>query len=254
MIKLSNISKSFNHGKTFCVNNVSLTIESGETLVILGSSGSGKTSTLKMINRLIEPTSGSIEIDGQDIKSYDPIQLRRSFGYAFQGVGLFPHMTIAENIAIVLRLLNHPKKERISKAQSLLELVNLDPKLFANRYPDELSGGQQQRVGVARALSTDPNCLLMDEPFGALDAINRNDLQEELIRIKKELNKTVVFVTHDILEAARIADRIAVMHNGNLEQVGSKENIINNPATKFVKTLFEKSTNQFEEYREHKDE
>jgi len=240
MIVLRDVWKSFDGGQTFVVKGVSLEVAKGETLVLLGSSGSGKTTTLKMINRLIEPTRGTIEVDGRNVREIDPIELRRSIGYVFQGIGLFPHMTVAENVSIPLRLLGRPKNERRKRAEELLALVGLDPKVFADRYPDELSGGQQQRVGVARALAADPEYLLMDEPFGALDAVTRDALQQELLRLKEKLRKTIVFVTHDIFEAFLLADRIAVMHEGRVEQVGTREELMRKPATEFVRSLLEK--------------
>ena len=244
MIKLEKVSKSFDNGQTYAVRDVSLRIASGELLVLLGSSGCGKTTTLKMINRLIEPTTGTIEVGGSDVRKQEVIPLRRSIGYVFQGIGLFPHMTVEENISVVLRLQGRPKRERQGRARELMELVGLPPDDFKARYPTELSGGQQQRVGVARALAADPGCLLMDEPFGALDAITRDGLQEELLHLKERLLKTIVFVTHDIFEALRIADRIAVMHAGRLEQVGTKEQVLRAPATEFVRNLFEKPAQQ----------
>jgi osmoprotectant transport system ATP-binding protein len=201
MIKLNNVSKTFDNGKHFIVDDLSLEINEGELLVVLGSSGSGKTTTLKMINRLVEPSSGTIEIDGENIQSFNPVTLRRSIGYAFQEVGLFPHMTVEENVVVVLKLLKIPYKDRIDRAHELLTLVNLDPAQFGQRMIFELSGGQQQRVGVARALANNPHYLLMDEPFGALDAITRISLQNELLNLHTELNKTILFVTHDIFEA-----------------------------------------------------
>lgn len=250
MIKLSNVSKSFDNGKTFVVRDVSFTVEEGETLVLLGSSGCGKTTTLKMINRLVDLTSGEIEIDGKSILDFDQVALRRSIGYAFQGIGLFPHMTVEENISIVLRLNQVPLEQRQKRAYELLQTINLDPKEFAERLPRELSGGQKQRVGVARALAGDPKCLLMDEPFGALDAINRDALQSELIDLRTRLNKTIVFVTHDIFEALRLGDRIAVMNAGKLEQIGKKDELINKPATEFVRDLFQKPAKQINKYAE----
>ncbi len=240
MIVLKDVWKSFNGGQTFVVRGVSLEVAKGETLVLLGSSGCGKTTTLKMINRLIEPTKGSIEIDGRNVTGIDPVELRRSIGYVFQGIGLFPHLTVAENVSIVLRLLGRPKHERLQRAKELLALVGLEPTVFADRYPDELSGGQQQRVGVARALAADPEYLLMDEPFGALDTVTRDILQQELMRLKAQLRKTIVFVTHDLFEAFLLADRIAVMHDGRIEQVGTKEELMKRPATPFVRQLLEK--------------
>lgn len=247
MININNVSKTFDQGRSYVVNHISLTVAEGEILVILGSSGCGKTTTLKMINRLIEPTSGNIEIEGKNIETYNVVNLRRSIGYVFQRGGLFPHMTVAENISIVLRLNKRPKEERDARAIELLKLINL-PEEFVNRFISELSGGQQQRIGVARALANDPKILLMDEPFGALDSITRSALQEEVLRLNKELHKTIVFVTHDIFEALRIADRIVVMHKGRIEQVGSKAEILRKPATKFVAGLFEAQTKHITDY------
>ncbi len=244
MIRFSNVSKSFDEGQNFVVHDLSLEIQKGETLVLLGLSGCGKTTTLKMINRLIQPTAGSIEIDGRDTAAMDPVELRRSIGYVFQGIGLFPHLTIEQNVTIVLRLLGHSLKERNQKAVELLELVGLNPADFAMRYPHELSGGQKQRVGVARALAADPDYLLMDEPFGALDAITRDVLQQELIRIRRRVTKTIVFVTHDLFEALMIADRIAVMNQGRIEQAAPPSELLQAPATSFVRDLFEKPINQ----------
>jgi osmoprotectant transport system ATP-binding protein len=251
MIRLEDVSKSFDNGQTYAVRDVSLRIASGELLVLLGSSGCGKTTTLKMINRLIEPTTGTIEVGGSDVRTQEMIPLRRSIGYVFQGIGLFPHMTVEENISVILRLQGRPKSERQGRARELMEIVGLPPDDFKARYPTKLSGGQQQRVGVARALAADPGCLLMDEPFGALDAITRDGLQEELLHLKERLLKTIVFVTHDIFEALRIADRIAVMHAGRLEQVGTKEQILRAPATEFVRNLFQKPAQQLTAFNHH---
>lgn len=251
MIRLSKVAKSFDGGLTFAVRDLSLEIAEGETVVLLGSSGCGKTTTLKMINRLIEPSGGEIEVDGRNIMDRDPVELRRSIGYVFQGVGLFPHMTVEENVSVVLRLLKRPQKERRERARELLSVVNLDPDVFAHRFPRELSGGQQQRVGVARALAADPAYLLMDEPFGALDALTRDTLQQELLRLKEKLRKTIVFVTHDIFEALTLADRIAVMHEGRLEQTGTNQELLRSPATDFVQGLFEKPAKQLAAFREH---
>jgi osmoprotectant transport system ATP-binding protein len=248
VIKLERVSKVFAGGvKAVC--EFSIEVAEGETVVLLGSSGSGKTTTLKMINRLIEPTSGEIEIDGRNVLGLNPVQLRRGIGYVFQGIGLFPHMTVAKNVEVVPRLLGWPPDKRRARAIELLKLVGLDPGEYENRLPIELSGGQQQRIGVARALAADPKYLLMDEPFGALDAITRDSLQQELIDIRTRLNKTIVFVTHDLFEALTLGDRIAVMHEGRLEQVGRKEEILRNPATPFVRELFEKPARQLDLYR-----
>lgn len=233
------------------MRDLSLEIADGETLVLLGSSGCGKTTTLKMINRLIEMTRGSIEVDGVSVTEQDPVRLRRGIGYVFQGIGLFPHMTVEENVSIVLRLEGRPSEERRERARKLLTLVDLPAEEFAPRWPRDLSGGQQQRVGVARALANDPAHLLMDEPFGALDALTRDALQQEVLRLKERLGKTIVFVTHDIFEALTLADRIAVMHEGRLEQIGTKEEILADPATDFVRGLFQKPAKQLAAFREH---
>ncbi|MGB2937095.1 MAG: ATP-binding cassette domain-containing protein [Phycisphaerae bacterium] len=250
MIVLSDVSKSYDGGKTFAVQGVSLQVAEGETLVLLGSSGCGKTTTLKMINRLIEPTGGTIEIDGTNVLDRDPIELRRSIGYVFQGIGLFPHMTVRQNVEIVPRLLGWPVERRRRRAWELVELVGLDPDFFADRYPDELSGGQQQRVGVARALAADPAYLLMDEPFGAVDAITRDALQQELLSLKSRLGKTIVFVTHDIFEALTLANRIAVLHDGRLEQVGTKKEVLTRPVSPFVQDLFSKPAEQLSAFKD----
>lgn len=250
MIRLSNVSKSFDGGRTYAVRDLSVEIHDGETLVMLGSSGCGKTTTLKMINRLVEPTSGTIEVDGDDISQRDPVQWRRSVGYVFQGIGLFPHMTVQENVAIVLRLLDWPKANQLRRVAELLELVGIDPNEFGHRLPDQLSGGQQQRIGVARALAAGPKYLLMDEPFGALDAMTRDALQQEILSLKQQLRKTIVFVTHDIFEALTIGDRIAVLHEGELQQVGTSEEVVGRPATPFVRKLFEKPAKQLAAFRD----
>lgn len=235
-------------GATYVVQDVNLKIEEGETLVLLGSSGSGKTTTLRMINRLIEPTRGVITLGDRDIQDIDPIELRRSMGYVIQDVGLFDHLTVSENVSIVLRLMGKPAGQRRMRAAELLEMVGLKPDVYSRRYPAELSGGQQQRVGVARALAADPLYLLMDEPFGALDAVSRDTIQQELLRLKSALRKTIVFVTHDIFEALTLGDRIAVLHQGRVQQVGAPRDIIRKPATPFVKELLEKPSRQIETY------
>lgn len=247
MIKLENVNKYFE--SFHAVKDVSLEIEKGETLVFLGSSGSGKTTVLKMINRLVDLSSGRIAVAGQDIEKQDPIKLRRSLGYVIQSIGLFPHMTIEENVTIVPRLTGWSEDKRHKRASEVLQLVGLDPEDYGHRYPDELSGGQQQRIGVARALAADPKMLLMDEPFGALDAVTREHLQQELIEIKQRLQKTIIFVTHDIFEAFTLADRIAVMHEGRLEQLGTRDEIIANPATGFVEELLDSPRKHLREFK-----
>ena len=240
MITLDQVSKSYD-GVSRIINNLSFEVLEGEILMLLGSSGCGKSTILKMINRLIDPSEGRIYLDGKDIQQQDPIELRRSIGYVFQGIGLFPHLSIRENISIVPRLIGWPEDRINNRHRELLELVQLSPEIHADRFPDELSGGQQQRVAVARALAADPDYLLMDEPFGALDAITRDSLQQEFLDLKQHLNKTIIFVTHDIVEAVTLGDRIAILHKGRLEQIGTPEEIMVNPATNFVKELFSKS-------------
>jgi len=248
MIQFERVSKSFDGGASFALRDVSLEVRQGETLVLLGSSGCGKTTLLRLTNRLLDPTSGRIVLGGEDIATQDPIALRRKIGYVFQGIGLFPHMTVAENIAIVPRLLGWPAARQRDRAHDLLEVVGLEPDRYRDRFPDELSGGQQQRVGVARALAADPAYLLMDEPFGALDALTRDVLQQELIGIRERIHKTIVFVTHDIFEALALGDRIAVLHAGHLEQVGTREEILRRPATELVRELFAKPAQQLAAY------
>ncbi|GMU21192.1 MAG: hypothetical protein AMXMBFR13_12850 [Phycisphaerae bacterium] len=238
MINFSQVSKTFDAGRTFAVQGVNLAVEDGETFILLGSSGSGKTTLLRMINRLIDPTEGIVLLDRTPVVQYDVLALRRSIGYVFQSIGLLPHMSVEENVGIVLRLLGWRRRHRRARAHQMLELVGLEPALFARRLPRHLSGGQKQRVGVARALSTDPRHLLMDEPFGALDAISRDALQQEVLRLKAQLGKTIVFVTHDVSEALLLADRIGVMHDGRLEQAGPPSEIAQRPATDFVADLF----------------
>ena len=244
MIVLEGVNKSFDGGQSYAVRELSLHVNDGETLVLLGSSGCGKTTTLKMINRLIEPTSGTIHVDGQDVTKQDPAVLRRTIGYVFQGIGLFPHYRVTQNVEIVPRLVGWPANKRRRRVREVLELVGLPPDEFSGRFPDELSGGQQQRIGVARALAADPKYLLMDEPFGALDAITRDSLQQELKSLSKNLEKTTVFVTHDIFEALTLADRIAVMHDGRLQQVDTPQKVLTDPASPFVRELFEKPARQ----------
>jgi len=248
MIELIDINKSF-APDVHAIKDLSLDIRGGETLVLLGSSGCGKTTILKMINRIIEPSSGAILIEGQNILEQDPIEVRRSIGYVIQEIGLFPHMNIEDNVSVVLKLKGRAEEERIRRANEVLELVGLNPEKFRGRYPDELSGGQQQRIGVARALAANPALLLMDEPFSAVDAVTRELLQQELLKLKKQLNKTIVFVTHDIFEAFTLADRIAILHEGRLQQVGTKEEIISSPETEFVEKLLMKPKKQLSAFQ-----
>lgn len=204
-----------------------------------------------MINRLIEPFEGIIEVHGKNVMNQDPVDLRRQIGYVFQGIGLFPHMTIEQNVQLVPLLLGWSRDKRQDRVQELLELVSLPANEFATRFPNELSGGQQQRVGVARALAADPAYLLMDEPFGALDALTRETLQQELLSLKRRLKKTIIFVTHDIFEALLLGDRIAILHEGNLQQIGTKKEVLASPATEFVQNLFAKPARQLADFKDH---
>jgi osmoprotectant transport system ATP-binding protein len=235
-IVLDQVSKVYSGGYA-AVADLSLVIEPGEVLVLVGTSGSGKTTTMKMINRLVEPTSGTIRIGGRDIREIDPIQLRRSIGYVIQEIGLFPHMTVARNIALVPSLKGWPKARQAERVAELLELVGLSSSEYADKHPHQLSGGQKQRVGVARALAGHPDILLMDEPFGSLDPITRGQLHDEFVKLQGRLRKTVVFVTHDMLEAIRLADRIAILDGGRLLQVGTPREVLAHPATLKVADL-----------------
>lgn len=236
-ISIRELTKRYPRSNSAAVNAVNLEIHPGEFVVLLGPSGSGKTTLLKMINRIYEPTSGVIEINGMDVLSRSPSELRRQIGYVIQQTGLFPHMSVEANISVVPSLLNWSKAQTRARVMELLDLVGLPHEDYARRYPTQLSGGEQQRVGLARALAVTPPTMLMDEPFGALDAITRRRLQDELIRIHGQISQTVVFVTHDIDEALRLADKIAVMRNGGIEQYGTPLEIMQTPANKFVSDL-----------------
>ena len=234
MIRLSGVGKRFDDG-TVAVHDLDLEVLEGELVVLVGPSGCGKSTTLKMINRLVEPSSGTIEIDGQDVTTADPVALRRGIGYVIQQIGLFPHQRIVTNVMTVPLLYGESKATARSRAVELLELVGLDPERYADRFPHQLSGGQRQRVGVARALAADPPVLLMDEPFGAVDPIVRVQLQEEFLRLQRELGKTVVMVTHDIDEAVKMGDRVAVFaEGGRLAQYGTPAELLGQPADEFV--------------------
>lgn len=233
MIRFENVSKIY-PGGTVAVSGLTLEVAPGETLVLLGTSGSGKTTTMKMVNRLIEPTGGRIFIDGQDIMSQDPIALRRGIGYAIQHIGLFPHMTVAENIGCVPKLLGWPAEQIDERVDQLMGLVGLEPDEFRKRFPNQLSGGQKQRIGVARALAADPPIVLMDEPFGALDPITREQLQNEFLELETEIGKTIIFVTHDVFEAVKMGDRIALMDGGQLQQLATPKQLVESPANAFV--------------------
>jgi osmoprotectant transport system ATP-binding protein len=238
LIELRNVTKSYPGVTEPAVLDLNLSVNAGEILVLVGPSGCGKSTTLRLINRMIEPTSGSIIYEGQDVTNVDPNDLRRRIGYVIQQVGLFPHKTISENIATVPHLLKWPKKQIRARVDELLELVSMDPSIYRDRYPSELSGGQAQRVGVARALGADPDVLLMDEPFGAIDPITRDRLQNEFLRLQSELKKTIVFVTHDIDEAVKMGDRIAILRQqSEIAQIDRPEIVLAEPADDFVENF-----------------
>jgi osmoprotectant transport system ATP-binding protein len=237
MIELEHVTKIYPGASSPAISDISMTLPAGEICVLIGSSGCGKTSLMRMINRLIEVTSGTIRIGGKNIMEMDVIELRRRIGYVIQQIGLFPHMTVHDNIATVPRLLGWDKNRIRERVDELLELVNLDPDIFRSRYPRELSGGQAQRIGVARAMAANPPVMLMDEPFGAIDPINREDLQDEFLRIQEKLKKTIVFVTHDINEAIKMGQTIALLQEGKLVQFGTPEDILSRPRNEFVKTF-----------------
>jgi osmoprotectant transport system ATP-binding protein len=234
-IRLEHVSKRYPAQTRPAVGNLDLDVPAGEIVMLVGPSGCGKTTVLKMINRLIEPTSGRILLDGEDVTGKDPDELRRRIGYVIQAGGLFPHMTVARNVSLVPQMLKWPQERISTRVEELLDLVGLDPDTYRDRYPRELSGGQQQRVGVARGLAADPPVLLMDEPFGAVDPITRHRLQDELLQIQDELHKTIVIVTHDFDEALKLGDRIVVLDVGaRVVQYGTPEEILTQPAEEFV--------------------
>ncbi len=236
MITFNNARKEFgsDNGKIVALEGLNLTVEKGETVCLIGTSGSGKTTALKMINRLVEPTAGSIEVNGKDVSKVDVIRLRRSIGYVIQRGGLFPHMTVSENIGLLLKLENHDSASTKNRVAELLELVNLEPAKFARRKPRELSGGEQQRVSVARALAFEPEIVLMDEPFGALDPITRHELHQEFRNLRNTVSKTTLIVTHDLSEAFKLADRIVLLDAGHEIQTGTARDFVENPANEFV--------------------
>ncbi|MEV0850547.1 betaine/proline/choline family ABC transporter ATP-binding protein [Streptomyces sp. NPDC049954] len=233
MIRFEQVSKRYEDGTT-AVDGLSFEVAEGELVTLVGPSGCGKTTTMKMVNRLIEPTEGRIFLDGEDIAGVDPVELRRRIGYVIQQVGLFPHKSVLDNTATVPHLLGWKKAKARARAAELLDLVGLDPAVFGDRYPEQLSGGQRQRVGVARALAADPPVLLMDEPFGAVDPVVRERLQSEFLRLQAAVHKTVLFVTHDLEEAVRLGDRIAVYGQGRIEQFDSPSTVLGSPATPYV--------------------
>jgi len=236
MIELEAVRKVYPDGHV-ALRSVSLTVERGTTLALLGPSGCGKTTLLKLINRLLDPSAGCVRVDGRDIAAVDPIGLRRTMGYVVQDAGLFPHLTALGNVEVVPRLLGWPAARRVARARDLFALMGLDFSALAGRYPAQVSGGQRQRIGLARALAVDPPIVLMDEPFGALDPITRRRLQEEFLTLKDQLHKTMVLVTHDVEEAFRLADRVALLDDGAVVQVGTPAEIRAAPASPFVAAL-----------------
>ncbi len=240
MICFENVTREFvtpGHGTVVAVRNLTLTVAAGETLCLIGPSGCGKTTSMRLVNRLIEPTSGTITVDGRDILEQDPIELRRRIGYVIQSGGLFPHMTVARNIGLLCEVEGWEPGRTKRRVDELLELVNLPAAEFATRRPGELSGGQRQRVGVARALALDPAIILMDEPFGSLDPITRDQLHDEFAALKATVKKTIIFVTHDMREAFKLGDRIALMDAGEIVQIGSAADFRARPASSFVETF-----------------
>ncbi|MGG1610593.1 ABC transporter ATP-binding protein [Bacillus wiedmannii] len=233
MIQFNHVSKAYEDG-TKAVDSLHLEIKKGEFFVLIGPSGCGKTTTMKMINRLIETTEGSILIDGKDIEQYNINELRWNIGYVLQQIALFPHMTIAENIAVVPEMRKWSKEKIKARVDELLQMVGLDPDVYRDRMPDELSGGQKQRVGVVRALAANPKIVLMDEPFSALDPLSREQLQKDIVQLQKKIQKTIVFVTHDMQEALSLGDRICIMKEGKVVQLDTPEGIIHNPKNEFV--------------------
>ena len=238
VLEAVNVSKIFPDG-TAALHNIHCSIRQGETLVFIGESGSGKTTFLRLLNRLDEPTTGHILIHGQPASQIDPIQLRRRIGYVQQEGGLLPHWTASENVTLVPRLLGWSSEQRQAQVESLLTLVNLDPRQYGHRYPAELSGGQRQRIAVARALAGNPDIVLLDEPFGALDALTRIELQEQFLHLKQQIGKTMVLVTHDLQEAFALGDRIAIFQQGRLRQMGTPHELTQHPAHEYVQKLLD---------------
>ena len=246
MIKYENVSLSY-PGSGKAIDNINFEIEDGELFVIVGPSGSGKTTTLKLINRLLRETEGQIFFDVSDINSFDLRELRLNIGYVLQGIALFLNMTVAENIAIIPEMKNMNKADIIKRTDELLNEVGLDPDIYRDRLPSDLSGGEKQRIGILRAIIANPKVLLMDEPFSALDPISRRDLQDLIIDLQKSYKITTVFVTHDMFEALRVADRICIMQDGKIVQIGKGKEIIENPANKFVSQFFENESEYINE-------
>lgn len=250
-IEFRDVTKTFKGASYSAVDHVSLTVNEGEFITILGSSGCGKTTLLKMINRLYEPDSGSIILFGEDISTVDVVKVRRRIGYVIQQIGLFPHYTVSESIATVPKLLGWDKEKTAARVDELLNLVGLEPKEFRERYPAQLSGGQQQRIGLARALAIDPKIMLMDEPFGAIDSITREKLQDELLNLHREMGKTILFVTHDIEEAFKLGDRVIIMNEGKILRFDTPEAIIRQPADPFVQSLVDSAKAKEAFWREY---
>jgi osmoprotectant transport system ATP-binding protein len=238
-ISFEDVSKRYNETARPALDRVSLEVAQGEFIAIVGQSGSGKSTLLSMINRLTDPSGGVVRFDGEDVRKLDPIALRRRIGYVFQDIGLFPHMTLAENIAIVPKLLGWDEKKQVARADELLELVQLPPQQYRNRMPRELSGGQRQRVGVARALAAQPRVILMDEPFGALDLRTRDALTRDYRKLHDQLHLTTVMITHDVIEAVLLADRIVLMHEGRIAGIGTPHELMTNPPNPEVKALMD---------------
>lgn len=236
-VEFDRVTKRFAGMSHPALDDVSLAIDEGELVCVLGTSGGGKTTLIKLINRLHDPDEGTVFVEGQDVSQVDPVELRRGIGYVIQQTGLFPHMRVGENIATVPKILKWDRTRIDARVDELLELVGLSPEEFRDRWPSQLSGGQQQRVGLARALAVQPRIMLLDEPFGAIDAITRSELQDELLRIHRGSGKTFVFVTHDIAEALKLGTKVLVMDQGKVQQYDTPENILRHPATDFVRTL-----------------
>nr|WP_307775734.1 betaine/proline/choline family ABC transporter ATP-binding protein [uncultured Cetobacterium sp.] len=239
MIEFINVSKSYDK-KNFVLKNIDFTVKTGQFIVLIGESGCGKTTTMKLVNRLIDPSEGYVKIDGEDISKIDPITLRRRIGYVIQKEGLMPHMTIGENIELIPKLLKWTEERRSERARELLSLLNLDPDIYYEKYPHELSGGQRQRVGIARALAVNPDIILMDEPFSALDPITRENIQDEILKLQKELGKTIIFVTHDMDEAVKLGEKIAFLKDGEIIQFDTPDEILKNPATDYIEKFIGK--------------
>ncbi|RAH36485.1 ABC transporter ATP-binding protein [Halomonas sp. SL1] len=239
MIRLDNLTKVFDtpKGAVTAADHINMEVPAGEICILLGPSGCGKTTTLKMINRIVRPTSGKVFINGEDTTGLDTQELRRNIGYVIQQIGLFPNMTIEDNITVVPKLLGWDKAKYRERARELMDMIALDPDAFLKRYPNELSGGQQQRIGVARALAADPPVMLMDEPFGAIDPINRAVIQDEFLKMQQALNKTIMFVSHDIDEAIKMGDRVAIFRAGRLEQYSTSDELLANPKDEFVESF-----------------